>query len=326
MNAGARPVHGRRQPGRRTAGLRRTAVLGLLLALSFAGGTRAEPVSLPLEKSPHGHLLVQGMLNGAQARWIVDTAATGTALTAGAVTTHGLQPLADAERTIHASGGSISTNVYAVDRAGAGGRVLRDLRTVALPAGLPLDPDVAGLLGSDWLRLSMPEFDFARGTLTLHDRADAAEVRERLRAAGYVPVPFRPDRHGLLVFQLQIGTGAAFAVLDTGADRSVFNWPAAALAGIAAGDPRLAPGDSIGGATGHQLEAYVAPLGTLRAAGSPHDLAPVVWPDVTALVADMPVFERLRGANLPTVTVGMDLLRQKRGLVLDFTGHRLWIR
>jgi hypothetical protein len=48
--------------------------------------------------------------------------------------------------------------------------------------------------------------------------------------------------------------------------------------------------------------------------------------EVTALVADMPVYERLRGADLPTVTVGMDLLRQKRGLVVDFTGHRFWIR
>jgi predicted aspartyl protease len=297
-----------------------------LVLLAWAGGAYAEPVTLPLERSPQGHLLVQGTLNGEPARWIVDTAATGTTLTAAAVAAHGLVPVPDAERTIHGSGGSLVTSVYAVEGAGAGGRVLRNLRTVALPESVPVGPEIAGLLGSDWLRLSMPEFDFTRGTLTLHDRAQAADVRERLRAEGYVPVPFRPDRHGLLVFQLQIGGGAAFAVLDTGADRSVFNWPAAALAGIAADDPRLAGADRIAGATGHQVASYAAPLGTLRAAGSPPGVPPVEWSEVTVLVADMPVYERLRGANLPTASVGMDLLRQKRGLVVDFTGHRLWIR
>jgi predicted aspartyl protease len=269
---------------------------------------------------------VQGTLNGEPARWIIDTAATGTTLTAAAVAAHGLVPVPDDERTVHGSGGSVVMSVYAVERAGAGGRVLRNLRTVALPDTVPVGPEVAGLLGSDWLRLSMPEFDFERGTLTLHERAKAADVRERLRAEGFVPVPFRPDRHGLLVFQLQVGGGAAFAVLDTGADRSVFNWPAAALAGIAAGDPRLAGADRIAGATGHHVDSYAAPLGTLRAAGTPAGVPPVEWPDATVLVADMPVYERLRGANLPTATVGMDLLRQKRGLVVDFTGHRLWIR
>lgn len=308
---------------------RRRALAGALRALVLVLGSAAasaEPVSLPLERSPHGHLLVEGTLNGAPARWIVDTAATGTTLTAAVVAALGLKPVPDAERTIHASGGSLRTSVYAIDGAGAGGRELRNLRTVALPDGVSVGTDAAGILGTDWLRLSMPEFDFARGTLTLHERANAAEVRERLRAEGFVPVPFRPDRHGLLVFQLQVGGGAAFAVLDTGADRSVFNWPAAALAGVAAGDPRLAAADRIGGATGHHVDSYSAPLGTVRASGSPAALPPVEWPDVTALIADMPVYERLRGANLPTATVGMDLLGRKRALVVDFTGHRLWIR
>jgi predicted aspartyl protease len=296
------------------------------LLLATAGVADAEPATLALERTPHGHLVVAGALNGAPARWVVDTAATGTTLTAAAVAALGLPPVPGAERTVHASGGSLRTSVYAIDAAGAGGRVLRNLRTVALPDGVSVGMDVAGLLGSDWLRLSMPEFDFERGTLTLHDRASAADVRERLREEGYVAVPFRPDRHGLLVFQLQLGGGAAFAVLDTGADRSVFNWPAAALAGIAAGDPRLAPADRIGGATGHHVDSSSAPLGTVRAVAAPAGAPPVEWHDVTALVADMPVYERLRGANLPTVTVGMDLLGQKRGLVVDFTGHRLWIR
>lgn len=307
---------------RRTRTHARTlAVLALLYVTAAAG---AEP--LPLERSPQGHLIVQGTLNGAPARWIVDTAATGTALSAASVAALGLRPVPDARRTIHASGGSLQADVYAIDAAGAGGRVLRNLRTVALPERVSVGTDVAGLLGSDWLRLSMPEFDFARGTLTLHDRAAAADVRERLRAEGYVPVPFRPDRHGLLVFQLRVGEGAAFAVLDTGADRSVFNWPAAALAGVVAGDPRLAGAERIGGATGQHVAAYAAPLGTVRAAGTPADLPPVEWTDVTALVADLPVYERLRDADLPTVTVGMDLLGRRRGLVVDFTGHRLWLR
>lgn len=311
------------RPFRTLPGTLRCAIV-LLAAYTVVAA--AEPLSLPLERSPQGHLLVPGTLNGAPARWIVDTAASGTTLSAAAVAALGLQPVPGARRTIHASGGSLQADVYAVDAAGAGGRVLRNLRTVALPAGVSVGTDVAGLLGSDWLRLSMPEFDFERGTLTLHDRADAADVRERLRAEGFVPVPFRPDRHGLLVFQLQLGAGAAFAVLDTGADRTVFNWPAAALAGIAAGDPRLSGADRIGGATGHHVDAYTAPIGTVRVAGAPAERPPVEWTEVTALVADLPVYERLRGAELPTVTVGMDLLGRKRGLVVDFTGHRFWLR
>ena len=303
-----------------------SALAGLVVLLAWVVPAQAKPATLPLERSAQGHLLVRGTLNGSPARWILDTAATGTALTAASVAALGLKPVPDAQRTVHASGGSLQVAVYAIEAAGAGGRVLRNLSTVALPDGVPVGPDVSGLLGSDWLRLSMPEFDFAAGTLTLHDRAAAADVRERLRTEGWVPVPFRPDRHGLLVFQLQLGDGGAFAVLDTGADRSTFNWPAAALVGVVPGDPRLAGTDRIGGATGHHVDAYSAPLGTLRAAGTPPGAQAVEWTDVTALVADLPVYERLRGANLPTVTVGMDLLGRKRGLVIDFTGHRLWIR
>jgi aspartyl protease family protein len=326
MIACTRPTLSRHLRGDPVRGRLAAVALVAALLVAVAGAASAEPVSLPLERSPQGHLLIEGTLNGGPARWIVDTAATGTALTATSVAALGLQPVRDAERTVHASGGSVRTSVYDVEAAGAGGRVLRRLRTVALPEAVSVGTEVAGLLGIDWLRLSMPEFDFERGRLTLHERATAADVRERLRAEGYVPVPFRPDRHGLLVFQVQVGDGTAYAVLDTGADRSVFNWPAAALAGIVAGDPRLAAADRIGGATGHHVDSYSAPLGRLRASGSPAGLPPVEWVEVTALVADMPVYERLRGANLPTVTVGMDLLRQRRGLVVDFTGHRFWIR
>ncbi len=321
MNARSRHVADPRPPAGFAGLLAATVLLG-----AYAGAAAASPASLALERAPQGHLVVQGTLNGAPARWLVDTAATGTALSADAVAARGLRPLPDARLTVHATGGSVQADVYAVDAAGAGGRVLRNLRTVALPAGVSVGTEIAGVLGSDWLRLSMPEFDFARGTLTLHDRADAADVRERLRAEGFVPVPFRPDRHGLLVFQLEVGAGTAFAVLDTGADRTVFNWPAAALAGIVAGDPRLAGVDRIGGAAGHHVDAYGAPLGAVRARGSPAGLPPVEWADVTALVADLPVYERLRDARLPTVTVGMDLLGRKRALVVDFTGQRLWVR
>lgn len=302
---------------------RRVALLALALVAPVAPGA---PPALPFERSPQGHVLVQGTLNGAPTRWIVDTAATGTALTAATVVALGLEPVPDASRTVHGSGGSIRTSEYRVDTAEAGGRTLQNFRTVALPEGVSVGPGVAGVLGSDWLRLSMPEFDFERSTLTLHDRSRAADVRERLRAEGYVPVPFRPDNHGLLLFQLRIGAGSAFAVLDTGADRTVFNWPAAALAGIAPGDPRLVPADRIGGATGHHVDSFAAPLGVVQALHSPAGSPAVQWDDVNALVADMPVYERLRGANLPTVTFGMDLLGRKRGLVVDFTGHRFWIR
>jgi predicted aspartyl protease len=326
MNPRTRPTPRPHRRGDPFHGPRAALTLVVAVLVAFSGAALAEPVALPLERSPQGHLLIDGTLGGRPARWIVDTAATGTALTATAVEALGLQPVHGAERTVHASGGSVRTSVYDVEAAGAGGRVLDRLRTVALPEGVSVGTEVTGLLGTDWLRLSMPEFDFERGRLTLHDRAAAADVRERLRAEGFVPVPFRPDRHGLLVFQVQVGDGNAFAVLDTGADRSVFNWPAAALAGIAAGDPRLAAADRIGGASGHHVDSYAAPLGRLRASGTPAGQPPVEWADVTALVADMPVYDRLRDADLPTVTIGMDLLRQKRGLVVDFTGHRFWIR
>lgn len=299
--------------------MRRVRALATLLLAAALLPPAVAAAELPLATSDQGHLLVDGELNGRPARFVLDTAASHTVLTPGAVATHRLAPVDGAGVTVTGTGGTAQKPVYAVDAIGAGGRRLENRRIAMLPMASALGEDVAGVLGADWLRLAVPEFDFAGGRLTLHEPASLPALRERLAGEGFVATPFRINRAGLILVRLDVGRGLAFGVLDTGARASVFNWKAAALAGLSPGDPRVSAGEGMTGADGRTIAAATGPVG---AVGS----GDVRFGELSPTIADLAGFEVLGLAGGPAVLLGLDPLTRKARLVIDYPAKLLWFR
>jgi predicted aspartyl protease len=151
-----------------------------------------------------------------------------------------------------------------------------------------------------------------------------AERRLTAGPSGPVPEGFVAQkgqmRSGLkLVVQVVLDGVPVRAMIDTGARRTSGNRLLQQALGIAPGDPRLSPADSVGGATVHRIAAEKATLGRLTI-GSVEFPAPVVT------FADLPVTKTLGLDREPSLTLGMDVLGRMTALAVDFPRAELQLK
>ena len=122
-----------------------------------------------------------------------------------------------------------------------------------------------------------------------------------------------------LIVEVVVDGVSAKALIDTGARRTSANRLLQRALGLAPGDPRLSPADSMGGATVHKIPAEKATLGRLTI-GAVEFRAPVVT------FADLPVTEALETDHVPAMTIGMDLLGRMKEVAVDFPRAELQLR
>ncbi|MBN1337168.1 MAG: retropepsin-like domain-containing protein [Deltaproteobacteria bacterium] len=182
----------------------------------------ATPDPLPLVHVPSDrqrpYVLVRDPALGTLA-FFLDTGFSRTTCDDGFVASLGL----DARRTLARSRGEVGRvplGVVDIPELVLGGHVLEDLhcavRDLATTSSVPQDPraPVAGVLGSDVMRLFVVEIDPGRGLVTLHDpsmaRLDDGAVRlRRDRPCGR---RFRAP--------LEVAGRTTWPVIDTGATRT----------------------------------------------------------------------------------------------------------
>ncbi|KQV99704.1 TIGR02281 family clan AA aspartic protease [Rhizobacter sp. Root1221] len=124
--------------------------LGVFLAIqAFEGQQRRARFQttgdlVEIQRGADGHYHWPGTLNGHRVDFLIDTGATGTALSAALARQLGLAPLGEVQSST--AGGVVTGEVMRVNLALKGGVRVDDLRVVALP-GLNDNP----LLGMDVL-------------------------------------------------------------------------------------------------------------------------------------------------------------------------------
>lgn len=101
-----------------------------------------------LQRAPDGHFYADGMVNGAQVHFIVDTGATSVALTRADAQAAGIQfAPGDFTATGRGAGGAIALKPVSIDRVAVGPVEAHNVDGVIVDGDLPVS-----LLGQSWLR------------------------------------------------------------------------------------------------------------------------------------------------------------------------------
>jgi predicted aspartyl protease len=184
----------------------------------------------------------------------------------------------------------------------------RDRRKVRAPA-LPIEGDIDGVLGVDWLKGQRLVLDFKAGKMEIvRSKADVGEP-------GHVVVVPARRRHGqLTIVDADLSGKRISAIIDSGAQSSLCNKLIRDLVHAAdakKGDvrpPRYVRMESLAGEsfTGESIFLPFLRLGGLHLG------------NVDVTYADMHVFDIWGLKDTPAMVIGMDLLAQFEEVALDF--------
>jgi len=292
------------------AGLLVLAGAGLPLRRARAQAAPAAPITPPDEPPPRldtgrdafEHMLAPVSINGqGPFQFLIDTGANTSCIS------HALAEklmLAGAEPAlVHTIVGARQRPGVLIDRLQVGQRNRKGVRAAALP----LEPELDGVLGVDWLAGQRLELGFKTRSLAI------TRSRNEFSRAGLAVVPARRRQGQLTIVDADLGGRRISAMIDSGSQMSLCNGPLQAL--ITAGKHRDLGEDrrrvNLETLIGERFSGDMTYLPFLRLGGLQLGNVPVVF-------ADMPVFELWGLKTSPAVVLGMDLLTQFDSVALDY--------
>ena len=275
------------------------------------------PIDLPLV-AVDGRLLTRVTVAGAGTHWFIIDTAAGRSLISAALRRELDVPDEDTRLSMvtGATGQSIMEFVrLPALRVGDDAHerpwvIVADIPDFRRYGGRKVD----GILGVDVLAEYDVALDVREGLLRLHPRDGSAEARIRATSDG---VPFHSSvAEGFVQFTALLHGDSVPALFDTGAQRGTLNWPAAALAGIAA-DSDGVRGDASGarGMNGRRMAAHRYTFEELC-------IGERCLPPTELRILDLPVFEAIAEEAAPAVLIGADVLNEC-SLLLSYSTRRL---
>jgi predicted aspartyl protease len=250
-----------------------------------------------------GRVLAPVMVNGqGPFRFVVDTGANRTAISARLAAALGLVPDPLARVEVHGVTGMSVMPAVTGTRLVIGDITLEPRRLPVLENVIFADAD--GILGVEGLQSSRLEVDF------VNDEVRIRRSTGRRAPPGYLVMPAKLAYGGLLLVKGRVGKVPADIVIDTGAQRTIGNETLknALLRSIRTQEPAI---ESVTGATpgvvaGVSLQAPAIAIGDVR------------LQDVRVTFADLHVFSFWNLEDRPALVIGMDVLGTVERLVVDY--------
>lgn len=274
-----------------------------------AASPDAAPEPEPLYAQPStvdraGRILVPSQVNGqGQFRFILDTGANRSAVSARTVAALGLVPDPSRPLAVHGVTGSAVLPAVEVASMRIGDVELANRRLPVLDDEVFADAD--GILGIDSLQHARVEVSFAKDRVTIRRSTGRRAPRD------FLVVPATLREGGLLLVDGQVGGVNVKVILDTGAERSLGN---DALRLALFGDSQPAGSGvptQVFGATpavieGAALETPVIAIGEAQLR------------NLTVTFGDFHVFRVWGLTEQPALLIGMDLLGFLKTFVIDY--------
>jgi len=258
----------------------------------------------PSRRDRAGRIVAPVEINGqGPFRFILDTGANRSAISAETVASLGLTVAEDALVGVHGVTGSAQLPSVEIASLRAGEFEFGGRRLPILPPEVFAGAD--GILGIDALQEARVEVDFAR------DRVTIRRSSGRRAPYGYLVVPAERRHGGLLLVEGRVGRVPVKAILDTGAERSLGNEPLRAALALTSKRPREAVMTTVVGATPQVAEgaSFVTPTITLGKAQ---------LSNLVVTFGDLHVFGVWSLDEEPALLIGMDLLGRMQHIVIDY--------
>ncbi len=273
-----------------------------------------EPVNaIPTRPDRAGRLLVPVLLDGAGPfRFLVDTGCNGTMIAEKLALTIGFNP--------DPAGGGLMVTVHDVlgpvimpaMRLGELDMGRFSTRNVIAPIMRIADRSGAdGVIGTNSLTGRRLMVDFK------HDRI-RIEPSQRRPPSGFETIKGRMHGDNLLIVPVQIAGITVPALVDTGAERSLFNKPLLDRILMKKGTEPLGYLNLVNLA-GLEIAGPVHLLPSFR-------LGSLTIRNLAAILVDAHAFGRLGLANEPAMVLGMDVLGGTEGIAVDFGQSELHLR
>jgi tetratricopeptide (TPR) repeat protein/predicted aspartyl protease len=271
---------------------RRLVLAALTAALALTAGAVPALAACKLDTfaelpvTMNGAPVVAAKINGAEARFTVDSGSFFSTLTLAAAAQYGLKLKRAPYDTLRGVGGDTEVSMTTVDDfAVAGGRVKNVAFLVAHNA---ISGGNAGVLGQNFLSIADVEYDFANGEIRLMRPSDCAgHVLAYWRKAG--------QPYGLLSIDATEGTrtsgratvnGRPVTVMfDTGSPGSMLSLAAARRVGVA--DAAMVEVGGIGGVGPHFVRSWIAPVESFEIGGEKVEHTRLRIADMPQLSTDM---------------------------------------
>ncbi len=274
------------------------------MILVFLGAVlAADPVVVPFEELPSGHLVVPCTIGGrGPYRFVVDTGANAFVIDPEVAVELGFDLAKVPQKKVHtADGQPVAIPMLVLRDVRMGARVLSRAPSIVTDVELLLgDSGVVGILGRDMFVGDRLEVDFPRHELRVLDssRDEDALLLTRLRG-------------GLSGVRMANGLTV---ILDLGADISVLNAAGAQLLGAPVAPPIAGVASGLTGTIDTTSWVQLPPLDL----GDPTPGGPVP-------VIELGVFETLRLHDVPTLLLGVDQM-QGRVLAIDYGSKTVSLR
>lgn len=251
-----------------------------------------------------GRIIAPVEINGrGPFRFILDTGANRSAMSAATAKAIGIVPNLDAQVSVHGITGSATLPIVTVTHFRVGELIFVNQRLPVLPPAVFAEVD--GILGIDLLQKARIEVDFE------HDRVTISRSGGRRAPEGYLVVPARRKHGGLLLVTGRVGRVPVKAILDTGAERSLGNRALREALSLKVGRPRETANTTVIGATAQVAQgvSFVAP---------DVDIGGVRITDLVVTFGDLHVFAIWSLLEEPALLIGMDLLGTVPRFVVDY--------
>jgi predicted aspartyl protease len=258
----------------------------------------------PSRRDRAGRIVAPVEINGrGPFRFILDTGANRSAISAETVAALGLTIGEDAFVGVHGVTGSAVLPSVEIESLRAGDFEFGGRDLPVLPPQVFAGTD--GILGIDALQEARIEVDFAR------DRVTIRRSSGRRASYGYIVVPAQRQHGGLLLVEGRVGRVPVKAILDTGAERSLGNEALRAALVLTSKRPREAVSTTVVGATPQVAQglSFVAP--TIAIGGARLN-------NLVVTFGDLHVFGVWSLDEEPALLIGMDLLGRMQHIVIDY--------
>lgn len=264
----------------------------------------------PARFDPVGRIIAPVMIDGkGPFRFLVDTGADGSMLSARLAHRLGLVPAQGAGEQVEGTTGNENMPWVTVTQLRVGKIVKSDMRMPISQS--PVLAGLDGILGLAGFGPVQVAVDFRNNKVTI------GSSHGRIWGWGYLDIAARRTPGGLLMIPARVGSVRVVAVIDTGAEETLGN--SALRAALLKSSAKKGSSARIYGVTKKVSTGGLMASPTIF-------LGPAAIRDLNIVYSDIPIFKIWHLQSRPALIIGMNVLAAVDSLILDYADARVYLR